>query len=73
MDKEPIYGLKYNNYGTIWTLLVQTLIKMKDCHHMHPTSEIFESIQLLIIMHSSYCEGLTTINIFTTKEIGPNK
>jgi hypothetical protein len=33
----------------------------------------FESIKLLIIMHSNHYEGLIVENIFTTKEIGPNK
>jgi len=46
---------------------------MKDCHHMHPTSKEFESIQLLIIIHSNYFEGLAAKNILTIKEIGPNK
>jgi hypothetical protein len=37
---------------------------------MHLTSEEFKSIQLLIIMHSNYYEGLVAENILTTKEIG---
>ncbi len=46
---------------------------MKNCHHMHPTLEEFESIQLLIIIHSNYYEGLVAENILTIKEIRPNK
>ncbi len=40
---------------------------------MHPTLEEFESIQLLIIIHFNYCEGLVAKNILIIKEIGPNK
>ncbi len=44
---------------------------MKDCHHMHLTSKEFKCIQLLIIMHSNYFEGLVALNILNIKEISP--